>query len=557
MPIRKEVFSARQLLAALCAATATIGGVAWIAADVQRDAVRHGARELRTVQRIQDGISRAEAGSRGYLMTTDEEFLAELALGRKELSDALQQVTTTSHGDSEEVESITRQVALVRRWSRLVDRDVGRARRGVDVPRSATLARERLVQSLRAENELLLEDEQREADQYVDRASFILVALVLAASTLIGVVGFGLLMHAGRQRERLRGLEREERESQQEFAAAMQVTRNESEAHGLLKRHLERVNAGSSVVVLNRNNSKNRLEATTPIEAESTLARKLVDSRPDSCVAVRLGRPYKAGGNYEPLLACELCVGSGKATCVPSLVGGEVIGSVLVQQAGELTKREHDRVVASVAQAAPVLANLRNLALAEVRAATDSLTGLPNKRALEDALKRHVAQASRTITPLAICMLDLDHFKKINDVYGHERGDEVLASVGAALEDSIRESDMAGRFGGEEFLILLPGTDAHGAKAIAEKLRAAISRMSVAGVDRSITASIGLAVFPDDAVERETLLRLADRALYAAKTGGRNLVRHLAGESGADANSGGERVGAPMDADNDVSASIG
>jgi diguanylate cyclase (GGDEF)-like protein len=237
---------------------------------------------------------------------------------------------------------------------------------------------------------------------------------------------------------------------------------------------------------------------------------------------------------------------------VPSLVGGEVIGSVLVRQSRDLTPHEQDRVAMSVAQAAPVLANLRNLALAEIRAATDALTGLPNKRALEDALKRQLAQASRAVEPLAVCMLDLDHFKKVNDVHGHERGDEVLAAVGDVLAESIRDSDIAGRFGGEEFLVLLPRTDANGARTIAEKLRRAVARTSVTGIDRAVTTSIGIAVFPNDAVDRETLLRLADRALYTAKAGGRNLVCHIG--DGAQADGHGAHTDVPAAAGDDVPA---
>jgi diguanylate cyclase (GGDEF)-like protein len=113
----------------------------------------------------------------------------------------------------------------------------------------------------------------------------------------------------------------------------------------------------------------------------------------------------------------------------------------------------------SVTQAAPVLANLRNLALAEFRASTDGLTGLPNKRTIQDTIKRMTAQASRTASPLSAIAFDLDHFKQINDSYGHGRGDDVLATVGAVLSETVRISDFVGRNGGEEFIILLPNTD--------------------------------------------------------------------------------------------------
>jgi len=201
-----------------------------------------------------------------------------------------------------------------------------------------------------------------------------------------------------------------------------------------------------------------------------------------------------------------------------------VIGSVLVSHLGEPDQRSCQRIRETVAQAAPVLANLRNLAIAELRASTDRLTGLPNQRAVQDTLKRMVAQASRTISPLAAVLVDLDHFKQINDVYGHERGDEVLAAVGVAFRNVIRESDFAGRYGGEEFLILLPSTDKPGAAQVAEAVRAAIATIRIPSIEHAISASAGVAALPNDAGDAVTLFRAADRALYAAKNAGRNRV---------------------------------
>jgi diguanylate cyclase (GGDEF)-like protein len=159
-----------------------------------------------------------------------------------------------------------------------------------------------------------------------------------------------------------------------------------------------------------------------------------------------------------------------------------------------------------------------------MRAATDSLTGLPNRRALQDHVKRLVANASRSMTALSALMCDLDHFKKINDQFGHGGGDEILAAVGALMPGTLRASDFAGRYGGEEFLILLPGTDSDGARVIAEKLRHGVANIRVPSVEQRITMSIGIATFPAHATDPDSLERAADRALYAAKAGGRDRV---------------------------------
>jgi diguanylate cyclase (GGDEF)-like protein len=314
------------------------------------------------------------------------------------------------------------------------------------------------------------------------------------------------------------------RATQNEFIEMLQVTVGEEEAHDLVKRHLERSINNSSVVVLNRNNSADRLEPVTALAMDSPLVASLDGAAPRSCLALRFARTHHEDPAQPPLVPCQVCVVTGRATCQPLLVGGEVIGSVLVQHAQPLAAADSKRITDSVSQAAPVLANLRNLALAEFRANNDALTGVPNKRALHDTLKRMVAQAARSISPLAAVMLDLDHFKQVNDVYGHEKGDEVLAAVGATLRDTLRESDFVGRYGGEEFLILLPDTDRAGATVVAETIRTAIELVKVPGVERAITASLGIAVTPDDAGDPTMLTRNADQALFTAKARGRNRV---------------------------------
>jgi diguanylate cyclase (GGDEF)-like protein len=310
---------------------------------------------------------------------------------------------------------------------------------------------------------------------------------------------------------------------QREFADTLQVTSSEEVAHRTLKRQIERSIPQSTAVVLNRNNSADRLEATTEVATDSPLREALIDTKPSSCFAVLFARPHAEDPDHEPLTRCAVCGHLGtKTSCQPLLVGGEVIGSVLVQHDQPLDDASAATLAESVAQAAPVLANLRNLALAEFRASTDSLTGLPNKRAVQDTVKRMGAQASRSLSPLSAIVLDLDHFKQINDTFGHNQGDDILAAVGAVLADTVRRSDFVGRNGGEEFIVLLPDTDTRSAEAVAEKIRTSLTQIAITGVQREITASFGVATIPDHAGDGNQLVRSADRALYVAKTNGRN-----------------------------------
>ncbi|MFV8834680.1 diguanylate cyclase [Aquisalimonas sp.] len=159
-------------------------------------------------------------------------------------------------------------------------------------------------------------------------------------------------------------------------------------------------------------------------------------------------------------------------------------------------------------------------------ATTDSLTGLPNRAALEPVLARKHAEAARDGTPFALLSMDLDHFKALNDQEGHEAGDRALVAFADLLRKRLRASDMPCRWGGEEFQVLVSGTDRDGAVHIAEEIRTALEAISLTRSRNAprVTVSIGVAVFPDDGQAVAELLLTADRRLYHAKAKGRNQV---------------------------------
>jgi diguanylate cyclase (GGDEF)-like protein len=168
-------------------------------------------------------------------------------------------------------------------------------------------------------------------------------------------------------------------------------------------------------------------------------------------------------------------------------------------------------------------------------ASTDALTGLANKRAFEEALRRDLSRADRDQTWLTIVMSDIDFFKKVNDTYGHPVGDEVLRQVGSAFGAKLRGGDLAARYGGEEFILILPGSNSVGGKIAAERLRRAIEALRPIGPNGpfSVTASFGVASVcgPGCAGSMSELVQRADSALYAAKRGGRNCVAAAEPES--------------------------
>jgi len=167
-----------------------------------------------------------------------------------------------------------------------------------------------------------------------------------------------------------------------------------------------------------------------------------------------------------------------------------------------------------------LLADLRH------RSRHDGLTGLLNRRAIEEALLAQVQRSRRSGEPFAVLMLDLDHFKDINDRHGHAMGDRALKHTASALKAEVREIDAVGRFGGEEFLVLMPGATIDTARPVAERLRGALARdvPQPDALPMPLSASIGIAQWREPAEEPSRLLMRADAALYAAKLRGRNCV---------------------------------
>jgi diguanylate cyclase (GGDEF)-like protein/PAS domain S-box-containing protein len=158
----------------------------------------------------------------------------------------------------------------------------------------------------------------------------------------------------------------------------------------------------------------------------------------------------------------------------------------------------------------------------EALATLDGLTGLKNRRAFAERLSDEVSRSRRAGTPVSLLLLDIDHFKQFNDAFGHPRGDDVLRLVARILQRGVRDTDFAARFGGEEFAVILPDTGRDEAPLLAERLRHAVE--CAEWTERGVTVSVGTATLGADAVSADTLVELADRALYRSKERGRNVM---------------------------------
>lgn len=254
--------------------------------------------------------------------------------------------------------------------------------------------------------------------------------------------------------------------------------------------------------------------------------------RPTDCWGLRRGRTYKYGTS-DINFTCDHAEPHDDAPyfCFPILAHGETVGLMHLKSNCE---NDHSEFFES-RNLAQMCAEQISLAIANVRlrdelqdqSIRDPLTGLFNRRHVSSLIKKAASQSAKTGTPFSLISIDVDHFKKFNDTYGHDAGDIVLRAVGEAFNDAVDGDEVASRYGGEEFLIFLPGSDAAKGFERAEKLRRTINGLSIRYGEKTlpkIGISAGVASAPEQGVDTQQLIKIADDALYAAKAKGRNCV---------------------------------
>jgi diguanylate cyclase (GGDEF)-like protein len=214
---------------------------------------------------------------------------------------------------------------------------------------------------------------------------------------------------------------------------------------------------------------------------------------------------------------------------VPLIRTRAVLGAMVVEgdREGQVTHVEGDTLGLLASVASVALENMLRLETVRERASKDSLTGLLNRGVFDEQLRQRLAESDRYGQPLSLVLIDIDHFKLVNDRYGHDAGDAVLVAIAHAIGRMVRGVDLCARYGGEELAVLLSQTGLAAARDIAERLRQTIAEQEVVVGGRSlrVTASLGVSCYPESASSHAALFSSADRALYDAKASGRNCTR--------------------------------
>lgn len=253
---------------------------------------------------------------------------------------------------------------------------------------------------------------------------------------------------------------------------------------------------------------------------------------PDECWALKKGAPHTSE-HWEGLRCPHIPKSFVRGNrCIPLSAKGLTLGLLcfltsLEMNNADTTAENQNFAIDLASQLSLSLANLQLRENLKQQSIRDSLTGLFNRRYLEETLERELLRAQRKEYPIGVMMIDIDHFKDFNDIHGHSAGDTILAQVGKFLKQSLRSSDIACRYGGEEFTLILPEANLEQTAARAEKIRLAVKSLTYPQGTKplpGITFSIGVALFPDHGENSSAILASADRALYRAKKEGRDRV---------------------------------
>ncbi len=313
-----------------------------------------------------------------------------------------------------------------------------------------------------------------------------------------------------------------------EISDFLQASLTVAEACAALSSLVEPLFPGCSGGVFITNTSRNRVEV---MSSWGDSVQSTPDFHPQDCWALRRGRLHTCNHHQSGLRCQHIPADQAIAMsfCIPMIAQGETLGLFYLStnNPNDLpdAKRQIARTVAE--QVALAIANLNLRETLQYQSIRDPLTGLFNRRYLEETLTQEIARGQRQQNPICVVMIDVDHFKRFNDTYGHDVGDYVLQSIGRLLKESVRGSDIACRYGGEEMTLILPESSLEETRMRAEAIREAIAKLTLAYNGQhlgNLTISLGVAGFPKHGTTGTSLIQAADAALYRAKAAGRNRV---------------------------------
>lgn len=529
----------------------------WGIAELKRGIswVDHSYRVISEIDGGQAALLKSESAARGYRRTGAAAQQADYLLIVPQVLEHLDNLVRLTVVNPEQNER-------ARRWRDLVHTRLGELERLMDdsqvtgtadeaINRDVRFSRMRrtstLATEMRTVERRLLVQRRETTDQ---RATQLTVFVVLGTAipvVLLGLLLTGLLRENGRARK----LEREARSAMREleasltqrdrlseqrrilgiYAGMLQSAENVTEAFSLTVETLEKLlpHAGGRFYTLHP--SADIADTAARFGTEAIASTDVL--APNQCWALRRGQPHRTDDEHGHIkcqhLDKEVPLAGIWTLCVPLIAHGTSLGMLHVSahERDGTASNDTTLVEAIAEQLSLAIANLHLRETLRLQSLRDPLTGLFNRRYLEENLNRELQRCARRGLPLTVMMLDVDHFKSFNDEHGHAAGDALLSQIGQTLGSLVREEDIACRYGGEEFTVVLPEAGPGEAALRAEGIRSEIGSTTVTHLRSTLgprTISIGIATFPTDGDTPAQLLAKADRALYEAKAQGRDRV---------------------------------
>ena len=557
MAVRKKTLLLATTAATLVmAVTAAVGPFTLFWTDDTRTQRNIVERQINTIRYVQSLLVDAETGQRGYALTGNEAFLQPYYIAGSQLPTALKDLRLEYQDDfPAEVAQVEDLIKHATQEMDHLDQAVRlRAEKGYEAAKADAEAGrgKQIMDYVRGLSVDLIFDEAHEIAQLDNQ-----LHANLRWAVAISVMSFLLTLALGRfiylsmrkaiqrqtesagiaqtmSQELSESLGRLERRNKEigllaEMARLMQTELTQEETLQLASTYCRQLLLNSAGTFFLYRNSRDVLEKAASwgggVDQEVTLS-------PTDCWAIRRDRWHMAGDPN------DLCCNHYEATfklgedmthcCLPLVAYGEVLGLLHIRQTASRAEAEASiQFTEAIAeQTALALANGRLRQVLQTQSIKDPLTGLYNRRFMEETLERELARARRNNTALSIILLDLDNFKSLNDQYGHSTGDAALRASAALLARSLRTSDIACRFGGEELIIILPECPLEGAVSRAEAIRMEFEAMRLQELEQTltITASFGVASTTLCGTDQNALLKAADAALYRAKRAGKNRV---------------------------------
>ncbi|XXF16043.1 GGDEF domain-containing protein [Pseudomonas sp. D1-36] len=537
--------------------TAAVGPITLFWTNQTRNERNQVEQQLDSIRTVQGLLVDAETGERGYVLTGIETFLQPYYLATSQLPGALKNLRKNYLNDPpdeisqvedfiEQTESKIDHLNMVIKLrstqgaaAAIAEIATGNGKRLMDQVRN--LAGE-LIQAEGEEVAIL--DNQLNAN--LRWAVAISIASFLLTLVLSRFIYVSMRQTIKRQAEStttalssttqlgksLRNLE--QRNAQigllAEMARLLQTEMSQEETLQLASSYCQELLEGTSGTLYLYRNSADALQSSASWGQVRTQPDDLMT--PEDCWAIRRGHSHVVEKPHE--LRCAHYSNTKAFSddqihwCLPLIAYGETLGLLYIQHADSKADKDVSRQFAEAAaeQTALALANGKMRQVLQIQSIKDPLTGLYNRRFMEETLKRELSKVARDAVDLSVIMLDLDNFKKLNDLHGHSAGDAVLRNTASLIISAIRATDVACRFGGEELMVILPDCSLDDALLRAESIRASLESMSPTDGTQtySVTASFGVASATRNGINQAELIKAADAALYRAKRGGKNRV---------------------------------